>query len=94
MSALWYIFIFYIGFYFYRLAENYNRNKWLYGAFGILFYFVGFFVHPLYVRFFVDEEFDKYDISIVSIKSLITGFLFVFILFHLLDFIWKKKEKR
>lgn len=93
MSALGYVFVFYVGFYFFRLAENHNRNKWLYGVLGIFFYFTGVFANLMYVRLFVIEEVDEYNITTISMKSFFTGFVFVFVLFHLLDFIWKKKVK-
>lgn len=94
MSALGYIFIFYIGFYFYRLAENHKRNKWLYGLIGVLFYFFGYFMYLMYVRFFVNKEFDEFDFSIISIKSLCAGFVSVYMLFHYLNYNWKRKQKR
>jgi branched-subunit amino acid ABC-type transport system permease component len=33
--------IFFTGKYFYRLAEDYNQNKWLYAIIGVVTYFIG-----------------------------------------------------
>ncbi len=93
MSALGYILIFYIGFYYYRLAENYNRNKWLFGFLGILFYFLGAILYPLYIKIAVVDKIDEYDLTFMSLKSLVIGLTFVFIIFHLLELTWKKKNK-
>ena len=93
MSAVGYIILFYVGFYFYRLAENHKRNKWLFGFIGIATYFFGILVYPLYVRFFYDDEINEFDISAISLKSSLIGLLFVFFLFQLFSLIWSRKKK-
>ena len=93
MKILGYILIFYIGFYFYRLAENHQKKKWLFGIVGIATYFSGILIYPLYVRFFYVDEIDEFDISAISLKSSLIGLLFVFFLFQLLSLIWSRKKK-
>lgn len=94
MSALGYIFIFYIGFYYYRLAENYKRNKWLFGFLGIFFYYVGIILYVLYQRIFVIEEIDEFDMTSISFKVFVVGFVIVFVIFHLLNYIWSRAKKK
>lgn len=93
MNALGYIFLFYVGFYFYRLAENHNKNKWVFAIIGVATYFLGTILYPLYLRIFNSEIIEDFDISSISLKSFLIGFLFVFLLFQILSFVWNRKKK-
>lgn len=93
MEYLGYIFVFYIGFYFYRLAENHQKYKWLFAIVGIATYFTGSVIYPLYLRFFSINEIPIAEVSKITIQSFFIGIICVFVLFHILDFIWTRKEK-
>lgn len=41
------IFIYYLGRYFYRLAEAYNKHTWGYAILGVVTYYVGMFIAAL-----------------------------------------------
>jgi hypothetical protein len=92
MKMLGYIFIFYTGFYFYRLAENHKKNKWLFGIVGIASYIFGNAMYVLYANFFLEQDINEFNILSVSFKSFSSGVLSIFILFHLLNFIWSRKK--
>lgn len=94
MSALGYILIFYIGFYFNRLAENYNKNKWLYVFLGIIFFLTMMFLYAFTFRLFFIEEINDFTFVSISFKSFFIGLISVFFLFHLLNFIWNRKIKK
>ncbi|QTE23631.1 hypothetical protein [Polaribacter cellanae] len=93
MKILGYIFIFYVGFYFYRLAENHNKNKWLFGFLGVAIYFSGLLIYPLYVRFFYVEEINETSLIFISFKSFVIGFVFILVSFQLLSIFWSRKKK-
>lgn len=93
MKALSYIFLFYVGFYFYRLAENHEKNKWLFALIGIATYFLSLIIYPLYLRFFIGDEIEDFDITSISLKSFLIGLIIVFLLFQLLSIIWSRKKK-
>lgn len=93
MEYLAYIFIFYIGFYFYRLAENHKKNKWLFSAVGIATYYVGTIIYTLFLKLYHKEEISDFDFVSITIKSFLIGLLSVFFLFQLLSFIWSRKKK-
>lgn len=38
------LFLYFIGKYFYRLAEEFNKNKWFFAILGIIVYYVGTFI--------------------------------------------------
>ncbi len=92
MKAFGYILLFYIGFYFYRLAENHNKNKWLFCILGLVTYLLGTIVYPLFLRFFNSEEIEDLDLASISLKSFLVGLVSVFILFQTLSFIWSRKK--
>jgi hypothetical protein len=92
MKMLGYIFIFYTGFYFYRLAENHKKNKWLFGIVGIATYIFGNAMYVLYARFFLEQKINNFNILFFSFKSFAIGLLSVFTLFYLLNFIWRRKK--
>ena len=93
MSTLGYILVFYIGFYFYRLAENHKKNKWLYTMVGVSTYLVGISIYPLYLRFFVFNDLNEIELTIINWKSFLIGLASIFILFQVLSIIWGRKEK-
>lgn len=92
-ELLAYIFIFYVGFYFYRLGENHKKMKWLCGLLGIASYFLAQVLYLLYVRFFSGLDIDEFDISNLSFKSFLVGFIFVVILFNILNIVWSRQSK-
>ncbi|WP_439128471.1 hypothetical protein [Polaribacter sp.] len=93
MKILSYIFLFYVGFYFYRLAENHQKNKWLFAIIGIITYLLSLFIYPLYLRLFYKEEILDINLVLVSLKSFLIALISLFILFQVLSFMWNKKEK-
>jgi hypothetical protein len=92
MKMLGYIFIFYTGFYFYRLAENHKKNKWLFGIVGIVTFAFGNFMYVIYANLLLEQDTNEFNILSVSFKSFSSGVLSIFILFHLLNFIWSRKK--
>ncbi|WP_299014187.1 hypothetical protein [uncultured Polaribacter sp.] len=93
MQFLPYILLFYIGFYFYRLAENHQKNKWLFGFIGIVIYFLGAIVHPVYLMLFSELTVDEFDLTAIGFKSFTLGLVFVFVSFQILNGIWNRKKK-
>ena len=50
------VLIYFIGRYFYRLAEKFEQNRWLYTILGIVAYYVGTFIGGIILALF-DEIF-------------------------------------
>ncbi|TMM28809.1 hypothetical protein FDT66_12950 [Polaribacter aestuariivivens] len=93
MEYLSYIFIFYVGFYFFRLAENHQKNKWLYGFLGIITYYSSSIIFMLFLKIFHEEEIGDFDFVSITMKSFLIGLLSIFFLFQSLSFIWGRKKK-
>lgn len=51
------IIIYFIGKYFYRLAETYGQNKWLFAVLGVITYFVGAAIGGV-ILFLLDMQFE------------------------------------
>jgi hypothetical protein len=93
LEYLGYIFVFYVGFYFYRLAENHEKNKWLFGVIGILIFFTGYFSYILFYRFFELKSIEEIDYSSISFKSFLIGSIAAIIMFQTLNLVWNRKKK-
>tara|TARA_B110000091_G_scaffold99049_1_gene107778 strand:+ start:205 stop:522 length:318 start_codon:yes stop_codon:yes gene_type:complete len=92
MKTLGYIFLFYIAYYFYRLAENHKKNKWLFGVVGVVTYIFGNFMYVVFTAFNFEQNINNLNLLFFSLKSFIIGLLSVFTLFHSLNFIWNRKR--
>lgn len=94
MQLIGYIILFYVGFYFFRLAENHNKNKWLFAFLGLVIFFFGYFVYALYYRFFVLEELDDFTYSEIGFKSFFVGLFFAILLFQILNQFWSSRKNK
>lgn len=85
--------IFFIGRYFYRLAEKYDQNKWLYAILGIVTYYSGTFIGGIILAI-LDEFFliginwnNNFTLGLIALPfGLVSAYLFYF----LLNKKWKK----
>lgn len=87
------VIIYFIGKYFYKLAEAYQQNKWLFAVLGVITYFVGAAIGGV-LLFFLDLQFG-FGIDWES-KLLLTFILLPFaiatcyLLHYFLKRSWKK----
>jgi hypothetical protein len=65
-----------VGFYFFRLAENHEKNKWLFGFLGIIIFAVAYFTYVLFCKFFNLEEFNVDNLPAIGIKAFFIGLFF------------------
>jgi len=86
-------FLFYVGFYFYRLAENHKRNKWLFGFLGIALFVVAYLFYMLFCRFFNSYKYNVENLMSIGIKAFVTGFICIVVVFQILGFVWSRKKK-
>ena len=87
------VLIYFIGRYFYRLAEEFNQNKWLYAILGVITYYVGTFVGGIVLALF-DELFgfginweNNFTLGLIALPF---GIASVYLLYILLQRKWKK----
>lgn len=87
--------IFFIGKYFYQLAEKYNQNKILFGILGAAMYYVGTAIVGITLG--ISSVFFGFDIDwdntlLMGFIGLPFGLLSCWLFYYLLEKNWKKKE--
>jgi cellobiose-specific phosphotransferase system component IIC len=93
LEYLGYIIVFYIGFYFYRLAENHNKNRWLFGFLGILFFMTGFLLYLIFSRFLNSKEYNIDNLAPIGVEAFFAGLILSIILFKIISFVWNRNKK-
>jgi MFS family permease len=86
------VLIYWLGKYFYQLAEKYNQNKWLYAILGIVVYYVsqllfGFLLGILNELFSWGINFDNFAINLLGIP---VGLLASYLFYFLLEKVWER----
>lgn len=88
------ILLYFIGKYFFDLAKEYNKNKWLFAFVGIATYYGATFIFGLLIAFYAilsgnDSILQTNDI-LLSLMALPFGLLAIWGLYSLLKNNWKK----
>ena len=87
------VFLYIIGKYFYKLAEQYNKNKWLFAILAILIYYVGTFVGGIILGIldeFLGFGFDWDNDLALGLIALPFGLGAAWLFYFLLKKEWKK----
>jgi len=84
--------IYWIGKYFYQLADKNNQNKWLFAILGIAVFYITQFIFALILVFLnefgiTNVDLDSYTLNLLGIPL---GFLGCYIFYILLEKSWKK----
>ena len=86
------LFIYWIGKYFYQLAEKFNQNKWLYAILGIVIYYSGQIIGALLIAV-VSELFDlgiDFDGVLINVVGILIGRIACYLFYLLLEKVWKR----
>lgn len=89
------VLIYWIGKYFYQLADKYHQNKWLFAILGVVMYYVGtmFLGFCLGIAIAVfGLNLDLENTFLVSLIALPFGLLFCWVFYSLLEKNWKKNK--
>lgn len=92
------LFLFFIGKYYYKLAEEYERNKWLFAFIGIAAYYAGTIVTGLIygiIYFMMNPEASEESVDTIGLKLIVVvfGLLTCVALYFMLEKNWKKEKK-
>jgi branched-subunit amino acid ABC-type transport system permease component len=87
--------LYFIGKYFYKLAETYQSNKWLFAVLGVASYYAGTFVGGLILGVLdVYLEFEiNWENSATNFIFLPFGLLSAYLFYYLLKRNWSKKQE-
>ena len=88
------ILLYWIGKYFYRLAEEYHKSKWSFAILGIIVYYAGVivfaFLFGMISEIISPGFFDNFNETILSLIALPFGLLSCYILYSYLKKTWQK----
>ena len=89
------VLLFFIGKYFYELAQEYYKNRWIFAILGIAMYYFGTFLAGIVLALGIDLFGWTFDwtnnLSLVMI-ALPSGLVTVVIVYLLLERHWKKQK--
>lgn len=88
------ILIYFIGKHFYKMAETYNKNKWLFAILGVVIYYVGTFLGGVILAI-LDEVFAlgiNWESNLMlGILALPFGIALDYLFYVILEKKWKKE---
>ena len=88
--------LYWIGKYFYKLAEEYNKSKWGFTILGVVSYYGGMFVFSVIAGIILEiispGFFDDLNEILFSILMIPFGILSCYILYKYLEKTWEKNN--
>jgi len=89
--------IYFIGRYYYRLAEEFGKSKWGFAILGVVCYYAGAFIGGIILGL-LSLVWDGFEIEYMSdlqlgIMAIPFGLLFCYGIYMLLKRIWTKNQK-
>lgn len=87
------LFIIFVGKFFYKLAEKYKQNKWLFGILGVAMYYVGSLIGGLVLgtlTVLFNFEIDWDNQMLMTIIAIPFGFATCWFFYYLLKRSWRK----
>jgi purine-cytosine permease-like protein len=90
------LFLYWVGKYYYKLAEKYNKKKWGFAILGIASYYAGILIASvvagLLIGLYAPQLFDSINDLAFGLMMLPFGFLTTFGLYKFLKMTWIKNE--
>ena len=86
------VLFYWIGKFFYQLAEKFNKNKWLYAILGVLVYFFSQFLCG-FVLGILDDLFDltiNFNNYLINLMGIPIGLLACYLFYFLLEKVWER----
>ena len=88
--------IYYLGKQFYVLAEEFEKNKWLFAILGVVFYYLGIllfsFFLGLWAVFYGNEEIFETSDFLLGLMAMPIGLLTTWLFYFSLKKYWSKTE--
>lgn len=84
-------FLYFIGKYFYKLAEEFNKNKWLFAILGIVIFYVGTFIGGILLGLLdliFEIGFDYDNSTLLGFMALPFGIASTYLFYYLLKKQW------
>ena len=88
--------LYWIGKYFYKLAEEYDKSKWGFAILGVAVYYAGIllasFTTGIILGIFYPESLENLNEMLLGLAMLPFGILSCYILYKILENVWKKAK--
>ena len=88
------ILLYWIGKYFYKLAEEYDKSKWGFAIIGIVTYYAGIFmfgfITGIVIELTAPGAIDSINETLLGLMMLPFGILSCYLLYKYLDKTWEK----
>ena len=87
------VFLYFIGKYFYKLAEQFNKNKWLFAVLGIVVYYAGTFIGGIILGILdavIGIDFDWDNNIALSLIALPFGIASTYLFYFILKKQWER----
>ncbi|AUC81836.1 hypothetical protein [Lacinutrix sp. Bg11-31] len=90
------ILLYWIGKYYYKLAEKYNKSKWGFTILGIVSYYGGIvlfsFILGMAAEIIAPGYIDSFNETLLGLLMLPFGFLSCYLLYKYLEKAWEKNK--
>jgi uncharacterized YccA/Bax inhibitor family protein len=83
------VLLYWIGKYFYRLAEDYEKSKWGYAILGVVVYYLGTFIFAMLIAIFALDFLNDESDLVISLISLPFGILSCYLLYKYFEKTWE-----
>lgn len=89
--------LYWIGKYFYKLAEEYNKSEWGFAILGVVVYYLGIvimsFTSGIIIGIFYPDFFETFNETLFGLFMVPFGILSCYLLYILLEKSWKKTKE-
>lgn len=89
---LGFVFLYWIGKYFYQLAQKFNKNKWLYAILGLAIFYGSQIIGAVLIAI-ISEIFDlgiDFEGVIINLVGILIGGIACYLFYLLLEKVWKR----
>lgn len=90
------VLLYWIGKYFYKLAEEYNKNQWGFAILGVVVYYGGILLFSVIIGVILEVFFpgvlDTFDETLFGFLMLPFGILSCYLLYKYLEKSWEKNK--
>ena len=87
------VLIYWIGKYFYKLSEEYDKNKWIFAILGIVVYYAATFIFSLILLLIFPNFIESESNLVISLITLPFGLSACYLFYYLLEKSWKNSKE-